>query len=180
MGFKRVFLHDGLIYNGLVDPYQTRRGSTSMLRFFFQSCYAGACAISINASSHSAIKNKPIARLSAELGPLEFAELAVPIETPLDAKAGKRQIDFNVRCKPFKDVKKITELNESQFPEQAQAVRSAKGVLGSWWKPGKNVDSDSNAMWIKTYYEVLNESLATQSTGRRPTFTTIWPVASAT
>ena len=108
IGFQEAFSHDGLLYNASISPHQVKRGDVTSLKVYFQSCYVGPIEVHVRASHHSAIKNQAIAGVSAELAPLEVAELGIHIEVPLEDKTGRRQVDFNAGCKPFKGTKKIT------------------------------------------------------------------------
>ena len=177
-GIERVFSHEGLLYNGIISPSRVKKGQVAWLRLILQSCYVGPVSFVIWASSHSALKNKPIGDVGGQLGPLEVAEVAIPIESTFETKSGSKQVDFNLRCKPFDGVKRITDLDESKLsPDFANVVRSAKQGLGNWWKAGHNVRSDSGALWMKIHYEVLNEQAPEEEKGKQSVLRTIWPVA---
>ena len=178
-GFKGSWLHDGVIYSAFVEPHQAKRGDVVSLQFVLQSCYVGPVEVIVQASSHSAIKNQKIGAISAQLGPLEVAKVTIQVEVPPTTRAGKKQIDFHVFCKPFKDVKKITELDVKEGSEDfGNVVRSAKKLLGGWMGTGKGLRSDSGAMWMKMHYEVLNETASEARKAQGPTLTTIWPTTS--
>lgn len=177
-GIEKVFSHDGLLYSAGISPSKVKKGQTAWLKLIFQSCYVGPVRFQVRASGHSALKNKHIANVGGELGPLEVAEVAIPIESTFETKGGSKQVDFNLGCKPFDGVKKITDLDESGLsPDFARVVRSAKQVLGSWWKAGRNVRSDSGALWMKIHYEVLNDQAPAEEKERQSALRTIWPLA---
>ena len=137
-GIERVFSHEGLLYSPTVSPSKVRKGQVAWLGLILQSCYVGPVSFGIRASGHSALKNKPVANVGGQLGPLEVAEIAIPIESTFETKSGSKQIDFNLGCKPFDGVKKITDLDESKlspdFKSCGECEEGSRQLVesGSW------------------------------------------------
>lgn len=177
-GMRYAYMHDGLLYNGAIDPPQVKKGQTAWLRQLVQSCYIGPVEFGIRASAHSALRNTPIGSVRAHLGALEFAELSIPIGVTPETGDGKKQVDFNIWCKPFEGTRKITDVDVSKVSSDfATVVKSAKQVIGGPWKIGPGVRSDSGAMWMKIHYEVLKDVAPKSQGGEKPVLRTLWPVA---
>jgi hypothetical protein len=178
MGFGRVYKHGGIAYTAVMSPARVKKGDPAVLRVYFQSFYVGPAVVSVDASHHSALKNKTIARINPELSPLETAMLMIPIETSFKTSSGRKQVDFTIACRPYKGVKNIVDLDSSKVPENvARIVQSAKKVFGGKWLGGGQFKDDGSAMWIEIHYEVLGESASEEKAGVPPKFVTLWPVA---